>query len=72
MSGRDLGGAYRTSEEMRAYVRDRHEALRAANRCINGPLEDRPSKRLGIVHGPVVPGTGKCARCIEVARRSRI
>jgi hypothetical protein len=70
MSGRDIDGAYRTDLDRRLVNTDRRRALAKANRCINGPLEDRPGKRHGIVHGPVVSG-GKCQRCIDVAARSR-
>lgn len=71
MSGRDLNGAYRTEPERRLELAVRREALRAANRCINGPIENRPGRRNGVVHGAVVPGTGKCQRCIDVAKGSR-
>lgn len=71
MRGRDLDGAYRTEPERRLEVSSRRHALRAALRCINGPLDDRPGLRGGVVHGAVVPGTGKCQRCVDVAKRSR-
>lgn len=68
--GRDLNGAYRTDPEQRLVVSLARKTLRDANRCINGSMRDGPS-RFGITHGPVVPGTGKCERCCEVARASR-
>ncbi len=70
MSGRDLNGAYRTSLDLRLDNTARRRDLSKAGRCINGPIEDRPGKRHGVVHGPVVSG-GKCQRCIDVAKRSR-
>jgi hypothetical protein len=71
MSGRDLNGAYLTELERRLDNTARRRELAKAGRCINGPIENRPGKRHGVVHGPVVPGTGKCQRCIDVAKRSR-
>ncbi len=49
----------------RAASRDRKAQLRAANRCICGPIEDNVSRRCRVVHGPVVSG-GKCQRCLDV------
>lgn len=66
MRGRDYDGSHRSDPERRAETASRREKLRAANRCINGPLEDRPGKRGGVVHGPVVSG-GKCQRCLDAA-----
>lgn len=55
---------YVTPTWRRQRSQSRREQLRAANRCINGPLEDRPGKKYGVVHGPVVQG-GKCQHCIN-------
>lgn len=44
---------------------DHRAKLRAAGRCIAGPLEGEASKRSGIVHGPVYKG-GRCKRCWDV------
>lgn len=66
MRGRDYDGSYRTDPERRDETASRRDRLRAANRCVNGPLEDRPGKRGGIVHGPVISG-GKCQRCLDAA-----
>lgn len=41
------------------YARERRARLAAAGLCINSPL-----------HGSPVPGRTKCARCIEVHRRT--
>ena len=52
-----------TNASLRALKK--HESL-----CINGRLDGRPG-RGGIVHGePVTPG-GKCARCVEIWRRTK-
>jgi hypothetical protein len=69
MKGRDIGGAHLTSPERRAEVSVRRAILRDAGRCINGPLDERPGRRAGVVHGPVVRG-GKCQHCIDVHRRT--
>jgi hypothetical protein len=71
MEGRDIGGAYLTDPERRLETQNRRAALKAAGRCINGPLEDRPGKRAGVVHGPANPVSGKCERCEQVAKRTR-
>lgn len=59
-----------TPIEQRIKVGTRRQQLRRANRCINGPLEDRPGKRLGVIHGQPVRG-GKCQRCIDACRGAR-
>jgi len=72
VSGRDIGGAYKTDPEWRLVLAIRREALRLAGLCINGSTEPgKPGRRGGVVHGQVVPGTGKCQRCCDVARRTR-
>jgi hypothetical protein len=45
-------------------MKARRDELRAAKRCINGPMEGTRGAG-GIEHGPPVSG-GKCARCVEV------
>jgi hypothetical protein len=57
-----------TDEDRREIARERRASLREANRCINGPFEDRPGLR-GVRHGPVV-AIGRCQRCLEVKRQS--
>lgn len=47
----------------------RRDALRQAQRCINGPTVGTIGAG-GVEHGPVVR-SGKCQRCIDVHRRSR-
>lgn len=54
----------RTDADRRADSADAKTALRAAGRCICGPLSGFISRR-GTVHGPVVRG-GKCQRCLDV------
>lgn len=49
----------KNSEAHARYMRERRAELRAAKLCINGAP-----------HGAPVPGTTKCARCIEVHRAS--
>jgi len=68
VKGRDIDGGYLTEPKERLEVQLRRATLRAAGRCINGPLEDRPGRH-GVVHGPVVRG-GKCQRCIDVYART--
>ncbi len=52
-------------------VKNRRDSLRELGLCINGPMElGKPSRNTGLVHGPVVQ-SGKCARCLEVHRRTR-
>jgi hypothetical protein len=70
VKGRGPRGKHRSSPEARLEIAIRRETLRALQRCINGPIEDRPGKRLGVVHGPVVSG-GKCQHCVDVAKASR-
>ena len=47
----------------------RRDELRALGLCICGPKAPpgTPSRKYGIVHGPVVQG-GKCQRCLDVHR----
>jgi hypothetical protein len=71
MSGRDLNGAYLTELERRLDNTARRRTLRLAGLCINGGTEPGKPSRNGIVHGPASPTSGKCARCEDVARRSR-
>jgi len=61
MSGRDVGGAYKSDLFRRHYAAERRQRLRAAGVCING----------GAKHGPVNPKSGKCAQCDIVAERTR-
>jgi hypothetical protein len=49
------------SEYVRPDVKLRHDELRAAGLCINGPRQG------GGIHGPVISG-GRCARCVCVHR----
>jgi hypothetical protein len=58
----------RTDADRRATSKDRRDELRAANRCICGPLNGRVSVR-GTSHGSPVAG-GRCQRCIDARRRS--
>jgi hypothetical protein len=59
---------YVTTPERRLLTANRRTLLRAAKKCINGPLEDRPGKRYGVVHGPPVDGAGRCQHCVDVKR----
>lgn len=59
---------FKTSQEDRTVTKVRQDMLRAAGKCINGPLDGFVSKRRGIVHGPVVSPCGRCARCLAVKR----
>lgn len=52
----------------RLAIKTRRQLLRDANRCINGPLEDRPGQR-GVLHGSPGKG-GRCDRCNEIHGRS--
>jgi len=60
-----IGGEFLTSYQRRRAIADRRAKLRAAAHCINGPLEDRPGRKAGVVHGPVVGDSGKCQRCLD-------
>jgi hypothetical protein len=55
---------YKTPRIYRERLLKRRDALRAANRCINGPKVGNVGSR-GVVHGPVVKA-GKCQRCVDV------
>lgn len=66
MRGRDYDGAYRTDDAQRVKVSQRRSELRAAGKCINGPLVGNVGMH-GARHGEVVRG-GKCQRCIDVHR----
>jgi hypothetical protein len=70
VKGRGPRGKHRSSGEQRLEMAIRRETLRALGRCINGPIDDRPGRRAGLVHGPVVSG-GKCQRCVDVAHVSK-
>ena len=68
----EIDTSYTTPRSRRRDSNVRRRALFAAGLCINGSLTPgKPGRRAGIVHGPVVPGTGKCQRCIDVAAKSR-
>ena len=53
-------------------IKMRRDLLRDMRWCINGPMAPpgTPSKHRRVAHGPVVQG-GKCARCLEVWKRSK-
>jgi hypothetical protein len=51
-------------------AKDRRDAMRAANVCINGTKVGAAPRPGRLVHGPVIQG-GRCARCIDVAKMSR-
>ena len=61
-----LDGYRRSSDASRKATNERREKLRAANKCVNGPLEGNVG-RSGIVHGPVVK-RGRCQRCLKMDR----
>lgn len=61
---------YHTSADDRAAIKSRHDRLRAANKCINGPEVGNVSIRSGIEHGPVVSG-GRCQRCVDAKKNGR-
>ena len=60
---------YKSNDDERWYSKVRRDALRAAQLCINGSLTPDNPKRSRIQHGPVVKA-GKCARCLEVWKRT--
>jgi hypothetical protein len=55
---------FKTSAEDRAITALYRETLRAANRCINGPLVGDVGKK-GVVHGAVYKGD-RCRRCWDM------
>lgn len=54
----------KTDADRRFEVKVRHAELRAAGRCINGPLVGSVGK-MGVVHGVVVRA-GRCQRCWDI------
>ena len=71
MSGRDIGGAYKTDPTTLLIIKLRHEALRDLGLCINGGFIFGRRSRSGIVHGKANPVSGKCSHCEAVAKRTR-
>lgn len=68
MIGRDIGGSYITPLSYRLGVQQRRNLLRAAGRCINGPLVGYVGRH-GVEHGDVVK-SGKCQRCLDVYEKT--
>lgn len=64
-----VDGERLTPPERLLEVKIRRDALREAQRCINGPREGFVGAR-GVVHGEVVRG-GKCQRCLDVHGRKK-
>jgi hypothetical protein len=71
MAGRDYQGAYKTDPGRRADVTSRRRQLRALGLCINGGFELGTPGRFGVVHGPAEPVSGKCERCMRIAKEGR-
>lgn len=60
---------YITPRYLRTAIKERHDQLRKAERCINGPLVGDVSQRTGRVHGKAVR-SGRCANCLIAMGRT--
>jgi hypothetical protein len=60
--------AFKRDAAERAATQDRRATLRAAGRCINGPLVGNVGHK-GVVHGEVAKHS-KCQRCLDVYAES--
>lgn len=61
---------FRTDAETRSRAKQRRDTLRAAGKCIGGPLVGFVSAR-GTVHGPVV-SADKCQRCLDARKLGQL
>lgn len=61
---------FRTTDDQRSRAKARRDLLRAAGKCIGGPLVGFVS-RSGIEHGPVV-SADKCQRCLDARKLGQL